>query len=98
MEANVRALQARAPESPALERYDEAARILTGRGEARAADGIAWVHQLGESLGVRPLSDFGPREADFSDVAAQAQKASSMQGNPVRLSDEELVEVLRRAA
>ena len=35
-EANVRALQAREPDSPALGRYDEAARLMTGRAMATA--------------------------------------------------------------
>src|SRR5690348_16559964 len=45
-EANVRALRARAATSPALARYEEAARILTGSPTARAEDAVAWLRDL----------------------------------------------------
>jgi alcohol dehydrogenase class IV len=98
MEANLRALDSRAPESPALARYDEVARILTGRADATRLDGVAWVRELCAALGVRPLADFGLTDADFPELAAQAQQASSMKGNPIPLRDEELTEILRQAA
>ena len=43
MEANLRALRVRLPDSEALRRYDEIARILTNRVDATAEDGVAWV-------------------------------------------------------
>jgi alcohol dehydrogenase class IV len=97
MEANVRALEARMPDSPALARYDEVARILTGEPTARAADGVAWVQDLCQVLDVPPLADFGLSEADFPIVIEKARKASSMKGNPILLTDEELGEILRKA-
>ena len=97
MEANVRALQARMPDSPALARYDQAAQILTGKATACAADGVLWTQDLCEALNVPPLSGFGLAEQDFPSVVDKARKASSMQGNPIKLSDEELTEILRKA-
>jgi len=94
MAANVCALQARAPDSPALARFDEVGRILTGEPAAAAADGVAWVQVLCAALAVPPLADFGLTEADFPAVIAQAQVASSMKGNPIRLTDEELTGIL----
>jgi len=98
MDANVRALQARMPDSQALARYDEAARIFTGQPSARAADGVDWVHDLCQALDVPPLSDFGLTEQDFPRVVENARQASSMKGNPILLTDEELTEILRKAA
>jgi alcohol dehydrogenase class IV len=98
MDANVQALQARLPDSQALARYDEAARIFTGQPGARAADGVAWVHDLCQALAVPPLSDFGLTEEDFPRVVENARQASSMKGNPILLTDEELTEILRKAA
>jgi alcohol dehydrogenase class IV len=43
MVANLRALRERPPEYPALNRYEEAARWLTGNTNATADDGVAWV-------------------------------------------------------
>ncbi|MDQ5853842.1 MAG: hypothetical protein M3380_17610 [Chloroflexota bacterium] len=43
------------------------------------------------------LVDFGVAEAELPLVVAQAQRASSMLGNPIRLSDAELLELLAEA-
>ncbi|MCD6570149.1 MAG: iron-containing alcohol dehydrogenase [Deltaproteobacteria bacterium] len=97
MEANVHSLQTSAPSSPALARYDEVAQILTGTNTARAADGVAWVQDLCAALKMPSLSKFGLEEKNFPTVVAKAQKASSMKGNPIILTDEELIEILRKA-
>jgi alcohol dehydrogenase class IV len=97
MEANVRALQTRMPDSQALARYDEVAQILTGKSTARAADGVGWVQDLCVALEVPPLSDFGLTEDDIQIVVEKAHNSSSMKGNPIILTDEELVGILRKA-
>ena len=95
--ANVRALRARAPGSVALARYDEAARILTGRDDARAEDLVQWLRTLAAELEIPPLASFGLRGGDVASVAARARQASSMQGNPIVLTDDELAEALESA-
>jgi alcohol dehydrogenase class IV len=95
--ANVRALRQRAPASPALARYDEVARILTGDSAARAEDAAPWVQSLVTELAVAALGRYGVTEADIPAAAAQAQQASSMRGNPITLTDAELAETLLQA-
>jgi alcohol dehydrogenase class IV len=97
MEANINALQSRASESPAMNRYDEVARLITGSSAARAADGIAWVQKLCLKLQVQPLAAYGIEEKDFTDIVAKSRKASSMKGNPIELTKEELLEILQKA-
>jgi alcohol dehydrogenase class IV len=97
MQANVRALQDRAPGSPFLARFDEVGRILTGRSTAHASDAVIWIEKLCAALNLPGLRRYGLAEEDFSTVVAKAKNASSMKGNPLELSDEELLEVLRRA-
>ncbi len=97
MEINVRALQNRRLDSAALWRYDEIARILTGGKKARAADAAKWVRELCSALQVRSLSQLGLNERDFPDVLAKARKSSSMKGNPIELTNEELMEILKKA-
>jgi alcohol dehydrogenase class IV len=97
VEVNVRALRERAPESPALGRYDEVARILTGKVSACAEEAVGWLRELGEELGVPGLSGYGVGEGDIPRVVEKARRASSMQGNPIVLAEEELGEVLREA-
>ena len=94
MAANVRALRERARDSGALRRYDEVARLLTGRPQATADDGVAWVRGLCGELRIAPLRTWGLTEADFSDVVEKAAQASSMKANPVALTAAELGAVL----
>ena len=97
MDANARALQARAADSPVLDRYAEIARIVTGRFDATIDDGIQWVRSLCADLEIPGLSRYGVTEADIPAVVAEAQRASSTKGNPTKLSNEELTIVLQQA-
>ncbi len=101
MEANVRALAARDPGSAALAAFAEAGRILTGESvgadAADAAAGVQWVRGLCRRLGTPPLSDFGMTAAAVPGIAAKGLRASSMRGNPVDLTQEELEAMLRAA-
>jgi alcohol dehydrogenase class IV len=94
---NVRALRERAASSPALARYDEVARLVTGDRDAKAEDAAAWLAHLVEDLGVARLSVLGLRDQDVASVVAAAREASSMQGNSIVLTDDELSEALRTA-
>ena len=96
-EANVRALKRRAPGSPALARFAEAARIFTGESTATVDDGLAWLQALCADLAVPSLSHFGLSGRDLPQAAAQAMKASSMKGNPIELDEQELTDILYRA-
>ena len=97
MAANVQALQERAPENPALRRYDEVARILTGKSSATSRDGVAWIQELCQALAVPALSAHGMTAADIPTVAEKAAQASSMKGNPIPLMMAEMQEILRQA-
>jgi alcohol dehydrogenase class IV len=97
MAANVAALHDRATGGPALRRYEEVARILTGRPDATIADGIRWVYGLCADLGVPPLGRYGVPAAEIPAVVAETQRAGSTKGNPIALTDDELAEVLRQA-
>jgi len=97
MSINVQALNARQPESEALGRYDEVARILTGRVTATAADGVAWVSALVADLEIPALAAYGVTRADFPVLVEKTAVASSTKANPITLTADELYEVLERA-
>lgn len=97
MAANVSALRARAPLHPSLERYAAIARLLTGRRQATAEDGIEWVRALCAHLNVPPLRTWGIAQADLPAVVEKAARASSMKANPLQLSGDELLAVLSAA-
>ena len=97
MAANVAALRARAPRNPALERYAAIARLLTGRNDARAEDGIDWVRGLCVEFNIPSLRTWGVTEADLPGVVEKAARASSMQANPLPLTSQELLAVVAAA-
>ena len=97
MEVNVRALQQRLAGSPALQRYDEIARILTGDDSATADDGVAWAQDLCQALQVPSLASYGMTQEDLTSVVEKSSAASSMRGNPIELTTGELRDILERA-
>lgn len=97
MAMNCRALAARDRESPALARYGEVARLLTGRNEASAEDAVKWVRELTAALGVPGLSAHGLTRGAISGVVEKAAAASGTRANPVELTREELAEILAGA-
>jgi alcohol dehydrogenase class IV len=97
MEANLKALRQREPDSPILPRFDEVARLLTGHPEATADDGVKWLHDLSAALHIPPLADYGVTTADFEALIEKAGRSSSMKGNPIPLTPDELRAILAQA-
>ena len=97
IEANLRAARLSPSGAGVLERYTEAARLLTGQPDASIQDGLAWIRETLTLLHVPGLATFGlgPQQAD--DIAAKAVVSSSMKGNPVPLSHADLEAVLLEA-
>lgn len=89
-EANVRALRSGQPGHPILDRYAEAAQLITRNPGASIEDGLAWIRETVTLLGVPSLATFGIRPEQADDIAAKAARSSSMQGNPVALSASDL--------
>jgi alcohol dehydrogenase class IV len=100
MEANVGVARERAGADPwaveVLGRYEEVARLLTGRADATIEEGCAWVRTLVDELGIRSLSAFGLRREDVPVVVEESMRSSSMKGNPFVLSAEVLTSVLEQ--
>ena len=61
---------------------------------ARAEDGIAWLGELVEAMAIPRLASYGVAADDIPRIVEQARRASSMQGNPITLTDDELAEAL----
>jgi alcohol dehydrogenase class IV len=97
MAANIRALRLRDPSGEALSHYTQVASLLTGDETATAEDGAAWVRQLCLELKIRPLRDYGISSGDAARLADKAANASSMKGNPIPLTREELIGVVESA-
>lgn len=97
MGVNLRALKERRPDSDTLRRFERIAVLLTGSPLAQAQDGINWLKETCSLFGIPALGAHGVRAQDIPEVVAQARSASSMKGNPIELTDLELMEILQEA-
>ncbi|HPD47103.1 MAG TPA: iron-containing alcohol dehydrogenase [Anaerohalosphaeraceae bacterium] len=95
--ANIQALQARQPASPALQRYSRIAQILTGDPKAAAPEAAAWAAQLCKDLNIPSLTSYGFTPDHIPEAVKKARNASSMKPNPIALTDEELAQILSAA-
>ena len=95
--ANVETLSRTTPEHPALERYRQAAQWLTGIPGASIDDGLRWITESVRNWQIPRLASYGLRVSDFPELIRAAQASSSMKGNPIRLTDEVLGQVLAEA-
>jgi alcohol dehydrogenase class IV len=84
IDVNIKALRSRAPESPAIRRYEEIITTLKGAPSLR------------RDLGVPPLASFGVSAAEIPAIIA-GSRAGSMNYNPITLTDAELEEILLRS-
>jgi alcohol dehydrogenase class IV len=91
---NFEALKQREPQNPALQRYDEAAKIMLQNDAATIEHAIDRLTGLCMQMFVPGLEDFGVKETDFPTIVDKARNASSMKGNPIVLTDAELATIL----
>lgn len=97
VQANLRALEARCPGSPALHRYDLAAAWITGDAHARRHDLVEWLRETARMAHLPSLADAGLGPSLFGEAIAAAQRSSSMASNPVVLDPDELRSALHAA-
>jgi alcohol dehydrogenase class IV len=97
METNLAALRQRQPGSAALRRYEIVARMLAGRDDAVAEDGVKWVRELTARLKISGLGHYGLTSAHTAELIEKAAKASSMKANPIVLTSDELAGILAKA-
>lgn len=87
----------REPQNPALAKYVQVGRLLTGQDElddtsARSAL-IALLAEWSERLQLPRLNGYGISADDFPMIVANS-RGSSMQTNPIVLTDEEINNIL----
>ncbi len=82
-EVNVRRVQNRT-------KFDQIDAMLGG-------DAVSWLYSLTQRLRIPKLSAWGIQAGDLDEIARKAAAASSMKSNPVSLTHDELLIVLRAA-
>ncbi|MDA0117947.1 iron-containing alcohol dehydrogenase [Vibrio sp. T11.5] len=79
-----------------LERYSNIARILTRRTNARREDAVLWVNMMLEKLRLPMLNEFGVCSTSFEEVALNALKSIAIKGNPLPLTQDRLIYILKQ--
>jgi alcohol dehydrogenase class IV len=97
MEINLRTLRERESANPAVNRYQEVARLLTGDRQADSGRAVEWVRQLVRDLKIPQLGAYGIKSAHVPALVENAARASSMKANPIVLTQAELTEALERS-
>ena len=97
MAFNLAALRARDPNGPGLVRYEELARLLTCRADARADDGVGWVGSLVGDLGIPALPAWGITASAIPGVVDRTASAGGTLANAIRLTPEEMSGLMRAA-
>jgi len=91
------ALEVNSQASQDTTRFNHVARLVTGDSAATAQDGVRWIAELCRKLEIPPLRTYGITESDLPSIVEKASQASSMKGNPVPLSAEQLHQIVSRA-
>ena len=95
---NIQALREREPDSPALKKYARIGGLLSqtdDAGDAHAADAlILLLRKWLERLDLPRLGSYGMREQHLEKIAANS-RGGSMKTNPLVLTDDELMALLR---
>ncbi len=94
---NARALAAREPENPALERYAQIARLALVDPAATVAGLSRLLEEMRSALRIPGLRAYGIGEDDLDVLVEKSAPASSMKANPLTLTREEMREILERA-
>jgi alcohol dehydrogenase class IV len=95
--ANLRTLREREPQAEALPRYQRIAELLTGEAGVEAEAVVQWLHDLVADLHIPQLATYGIRSDAADELVEKAARASSMKGNPIVLTREELAAIFESA-
>ncbi len=95
--ANLAALRKRDAANPSLARMGRVAQVLLDDPTATAEAAIDWLGALVRDLGIPGLTHYGLAESELPDLVDKAQRASSMKGNPLPLTPDELYAIAERA-
>jgi alcohol dehydrogenase class IV len=94
IQINLEALANREIGNPVREKFRELAVILTGRMNAQESDLVEWSRDICSEVGIRSLSTLGIIRSEFATICEKAAVSSSMKGNPIILTQDELQKIL----
>ncbi len=95
MRENIHAAQ-QAKRVEVLQRYFRIAQLLTKRKNVNIDDSVLWVQMMLDKLQLPTLDQFGVCTTSFEQVATDALRSQAIKGNPLPLTHERLVYILRQ--
>ena len=97
IKANIAALNDRQPENLALRRFEYAAQFILFDRSVTAQDATEWIDETSRIFGIPGLGAYGIEEKDFDTIVEKSSVSSSMKGNPIPLTPDELKAILVEA-
>jgi len=97
MLVNAEALSNRGNDFEKISRFQNIARWVTGVENATIEEGVEWVASLCKNMKIPRLSELGIKKAHFSIIIEKSKNSSSMKGNPIQLTEQEMVKILELA-
>lgn len=97
IEANIKRLSECSPTSPALAKYEDLAGMLCSVHSGTPSDIPGLLNKLYSTLPLRKLSPTSVNRQLYPEMVTAARSASSMKGNPVHLTDNDLYAILEKA-
>jgi alcohol dehydrogenase class IV len=97
MKYNVKVLGEKPGKEEILGRYKDIARWMTGNPNAGIEEGVTFILKLAEALSIPGLQEIGIEKEDFGRIIKKSKVSSSMQKNPVELSEDILEAILTEA-
>jgi len=94
MLVNAEALSIRGSHLEKLSRFKDIARWVTGKENANINEGIEWIASLCENMRIPRLSELGIKKEHFPTIIQKSKKSSSMRGNPIQLTGQEIEKIL----
>ncbi|CAH1581969.1 iron-containing alcohol dehydrogenase [Vibrio rotiferianus] len=95
MHENINAAR-KAGRSDVISRYKRLAQLVTDRTNANEHDSVLWVRMVLDKLELPQLGKFGVCQTSFEQVADDALKSVAIKGNPLPLTQDRLVYILRQ--
>lgn len=92
---NISALRERSPDHTTLERYTTIGILLNEDPAAKPETSVQWVNRITMRFGIKHLSSYGLVEEYFKGIIDRSVISSSMKGNPITLTEDELRNILQ---
>ncbi len=96
LDANIKAIEKRGT-GDHKKRYDELALLLTRNPMADAEDSVIYLKKMATSMNIPSLSTFGISATDIDTIIEASKNTSSMKGNTIPLTEDEMSSLLFKA-